>query len=163
MAREISGTGRVTVFPLLHMWPDVWGVAAYATTGHFGTTAAVGYIPIADVPDMSLLDVGARHSGINADRSAHAEWVLCTAWSSRTVAKPGAWDLPSAKWALDWDARAEPKGNQGNMYGHSELYVGRFHFLSDETTTDDKGNTRILDDEVRMKQARELLPQIARR
>jgi hypothetical protein len=147
MAREISGTSRVTMFPLLHMWPDVYGVAAYATTGHFGVIAAVGYIPIPEVPDMSLLDVGARHIGVNADRHAAAEWVLCTAWSARTVTKPGSLDIESADWSLEWEAKAEPKGNGGNMYGHSELYVGRF----------------ALADEVLMKQARELLPELARR
>lgn len=147
MAREISGTGRVTLFPLLHMWPDVWGVAAYATTGHFGITAAVGYIPIPEVPDMSLLDVAARHSSLNASRETHAEWVLCTAWSARTVLKPGSMDIASAEWSLEPDAKAEPKGNGGNMYGHSELHVGRF----------------TLADEVLMKQARDLLPDLARR
>ncbi|WP_405858515.1 hypothetical protein OG361_30225 [Streptomyces sp. NBC_00090] len=82
------------------------------------------------------------------------------AWSARAVAKPGCLDLPSAKWALEIDAHEKPKSNGGNMYGHSELYVGRFRLLSDETFTDEKGNTTILDDEVLMKQARELLPDL---
>ena len=60
------------------------------------------------------------------------------------------------------DAHAKPKSNGGNMYGHSELFVGRFRFLSDETFTDEKGNTTILDDEVLMKQARALLPELQR-
>lgn len=38
----MGDTGRVSVFPLLHMWPDTFGVTAYATTGHFGDTAVVG-------------------------------------------------------------------------------------------------------------------------
>lgn len=147
MAREISGTGRVTVFPLLHLFPDIWGVAAYATTGHFGITAAVGYIPIPEVPDMSLLDVAARHRPANDDRAGHTEWVLCTAWSARTVFKPGSLDLPEAEWSLEWDTKSSPKSNGGNMYGHSELYTGRFS----------------LADDVLMKQAMNLLPELARR
>ncbi|MFG2291990.1 hypothetical protein [Streptomyces sp. NPDC048603] len=157
MAREMTGQGRVTLFPLLHMWPDVYGVGAYASAGHFGTTAIVGYIPVPEVPDMSWMDVAARHLPPNADPAGRADWVLCTAWSSRTVPKPGSVELPGVAWALEVDARAEPRGNGGNMYGHSELYVGRF-MLTDGV--DDNGRPR--PHEVLMKQARELLPEVAR-
>ncbi|WP_369147114.1 hypothetical protein [Streptomyces sp. R44] len=153
----ISDVGRVTVFPLLHTWPDRYGVAAYATTGHFGITAVMGYIPIPAVADMSFLDIAARHSGVSASREAHAEWALCTAWSARTVAKPGSLDLYEVTWELEIEATASPKDV---IYGHRQLHVGRFRFLSDETVTEANGAVRILDDEDLMKQARAVLPEL---
>ncbi|MET9959266.1 hypothetical protein ABZ128_09285 [Streptomyces sp. NPDC006326] len=156
MAREMTGEGRVTLFPLLHMWPDVYGVGAYASAGHFGTTAIVGYIPIPEVPDVSWLDVAARHLPANADPAQRADWILCTAWSARTVPKPGSMNLPSVAWHLEIDARAEPRGNGGNMYGHGSLLVGRMTLVDG---VDDTGQPK--PDEVLMKQARELLPVLA--
>ncbi|MFK0231176.1 hypothetical protein ACIQUL_36030 [Streptomyces sp. NPDC090303] len=151
----ISDVGRVTLFPLLHTWPDRYGVAAYATTGHFGITAVLGYIPIPEVSDMSFLDIAARHSP--GGREAHASWALCTAWSARTVLKPGSLDVPDARWELEIESTATPAGV---IYGHRQVHTGRFRFLSDETVTEENGVVRILDDEVRMKQARELLPHL---
>lgn len=129
MARHIAGEGRVTVFPLLHTWPDIHGVVAYTTTGHFGDTAIMGYIPIPAVPDVSLIDVAARHLPPSVDRTAHASWVLCTGWSSRVAMKPSTLDLPDAKWELEIDATAAPKEA---VYGHSQLHVGRFTMPDDE-------------------------------
>ncbi|MEV4939629.1 hypothetical protein [Streptomyces zaomyceticus] len=153
----ISDTGRVTVFPLLHTWPDRYGVAAYATTGHFGITAVLGYIPIPSVADLSFLDVAARHSSVNASREAHAEWALCTAWSARTVAKPGFLDLHDVTWELEIESTASPKDV---IYGHRQVHTGRFRFLSDERVTEN-GSVRILDDEELMKHARAVLPEPA--
>lgn len=154
----ISDVGRVTVFPVLHTWPDRYGVAAYATTGHFGITAVLGYIPIPAVADLSFLDIAARHSSISAAREAHAEWALCTAWSARTVAKPGSLDLNEVTWELEIESTASPKDV---IYGHRQVHVGRFRFLSDETVTEN-GAVRILDDEELMKSARAVLPELAR-
>lgn len=121
MPRILSGTGRVTIFPLLHHWPDVFGVCAYAATGHFGVEAIVGYLPIPEVPDVHLMDVGARHSPHASD------WVLCTGWSSRAVAKPGTIDMPEAAWSLELDGSTRPNSAKdgATLYGHSQLHVGR--------------------------------------
>ncbi|MFE0378323.1 hypothetical protein ACFW1M_22695 [Streptomyces inhibens] len=116
MARNMSGTGRVTVFPLLHLWPDVFGAVAYTTTGLFGIDAVVAYIPVPEVPDVHIMDVGARHS-------PHAtDWVLCTGWSSRVVPKPGTVDLRDAEWELEVDGSSKP---DKTIYGHSQLHIGR--------------------------------------
>ncbi|MEV7282889.1 hypothetical protein [Streptomyces sp. NPDC093111] len=129
MARDIAGEGRVTIFRLLHNWPDnISGVVAYTTTGHFGDTAVMGYIPIPEVPDVSLLNVAARHLPLAAGQEAHAAWVLCTGWSSRTVMKPGTLDIPEAKWELEIDTTTAPKET---IYGHSRLLVGRFSMPDD--------------------------------
>ncbi|WP_411140221.1 hypothetical protein [Streptomyces sp. x-80] len=106
----------MTVFPLLHLWPDTFGVVAYTTAGHFGDTAIVGYVPVPEVPDVHLMDVGARHSPQATD------WVLCTGWSSRVVPKPGTLELPDTKWSLEVDASTEPAKP---IYGHQKLHVGR--------------------------------------
>lgn len=127
--RSISDVGRVTIFPLLHTWPDVYGVVAYTTTGHFGDTAVMGYIPIPEVPDVSLLDVAARHLPPSVDRTQHTAWVLCTGWSSRVAMKRGTLDLPEAKWELEIDHTTVPKEP---VYGHSRLHVGRFSMPDEE-------------------------------
>ncbi|MEU8543781.1 hypothetical protein AB0C52_27965 [Streptomyces sp. NPDC048717] len=129
MARSIADAGRVTLFPLLHTWPDVYGMVAYTTTGHFGDTAVMGYIPIPEVPDVSLLDVAARHLTVNADRAACASWALCTGWSARLVKKVGTLDLADTKWELEIDATTAPKEQ---VYGHNRLHVGRFSMPDDE-------------------------------
>ncbi|WP_374986257.1 hypothetical protein [Streptomyces fradiae] len=143
MAREMTGTGRVTLFPLLHVWPDVYGVGAYTTTGRFGATAIVGYIPIPEVPDMRFFDIAARHLPGSANDTALADWVLCTAWSARSVPKPGTLDLHAADWVFEWEARHDRDGV--SKYGHSDLYIGRLQ----------------LADEVLMKQAVATLPEPA--
>ncbi len=149
MAKSITGVGRVTVFPLLHRWPDTWGVVAYTTAGHFGDTAIVGYIPIADVPDVHLLEVAARHA-VGQSRRAHTEWVLCTGWSSRVVPKPRTLHLPETPWSLEVEETSEL---EATMYGHRHLRVGRFTL----TTAD-----HALPDEALMSQARDVLPERAR-
>lgn len=116
----MGDTGRVSVFPLLHMWPDAFGVAAYATTGRFGDTAVVGYLPLPEVPDTYLMDVAARHA------AQPTEWVLCLGWSSRVVPKPGGLDLREATWSLDVDGISEPAKP---VYGHSKLVVGRLSLV----------------------------------
>lgn len=112
----MTGQGRVNIFPLLHMWPDTYGVCAYTTTGRFGIEAVVGYIPLPELPDVHLMDVAARHS------PQATEWALCTGWSARSVAKPAQLDLPDASWTLEVDATTEPAKP---VYGHARLHTGR--------------------------------------
>ncbi|MCY0926283.1 hypothetical protein OTB20_08690 [Streptomyces sp. H27-H1] len=163
MAKEILGTSRVTLFPLLHLWPDTYGVAAYASYGHFGTSAVVGYIPIPEVPDISFMDVAARH--VSGAMSA-VNWVLCTGWSSRTVPKPDSLVLEDVQWHLQVDTRGDAEGDKGSgfMYGHSELYTGRFTLIDGVEEVEEVVNgaaskaRRLIVNEPLMKQAREVLP-----
>lgn len=115
MARMMTGVGRVTVFRLLHTWPDTFGAVAY-TTSDFGQTALIGYLPVPEVPDVRLMDVAASHAPQATD------WALCTGWSSRVVPKPGTLDLRDAPWALEVDGSTEPAKP---IYGHTKLHVGR--------------------------------------
>ncbi|MEU6702522.1 hypothetical protein [Streptomyces wuyuanensis] len=134
MARTVTGTGRVTVLPLLHMWPDKYCVLAYTAAGELGETAIVGYVPVPGVPDVSLLDVAARHEpqrlyGSNGDGFADACWLICTGWSGRGVPKPDTLDLKSAAWKLDVDRTVDLTKT---MYGYDQLHVGRLTLDDDE-------------------------------
>jgi len=128
MSREIHGTGRVTVFRLLHMWnPRRVAVVAYTSTGEAGTTAVVGYIPFPDIPDISLLDIAARHKAgalYGSKSSPEGCWVVCLGFSSRLVIKPDSIDHVSTSWSLAVDNTVEI----GGMYGYDRLTVGRFAF-----------------------------------
>ncbi|MER7814097.1 hypothetical protein [Streptomyces sp. NPDC096153] len=143
MATTVTGTGRVTVLPLLHMWPDRWCVLAYTSTGELGDTAVVGYVPVPGIPDVSLMDVAARHEpqrlyGSNAEGFADACWLICTGWSGRGMPKPGTLELRSAAWSLKPDRSLDLAKT---MYGYDRLHVGQF----------------ALDDEELMRQAQNVL------
>ncbi|WP_338671815.1 hypothetical protein V1460_02370 [Streptomyces sp. SCSIO 30461] len=128
MARTIEGTGRVTVLPLLHLWPDGYCVLAYTATGALGDTAVVGYVPVPGIPDVSLMDVAARHEpqrlygSSNGSDFAEARWLICTGWSGRGMPKPGTLELKAAAWQLDVDRTVELGKT---MYGYDRLHVGR--------------------------------------
>ncbi|WP_381797325.1 hypothetical protein [Streptomyces niveus] len=145
MTEPVTGTGRVTVLPLLHTWPDQYGILTYTTVGAFGETAVIGYIPIASIPDMPLLDIAARHQptrvygSAGGPRFADACWLMCVGWSGRVVSKPGTLELDDAEWSLERDSTTDLFKT---VYGHDRLLTGRV------TLTDPE----------RMAQARALLP-----
>ncbi|MFE9296613.1 hypothetical protein [Streptomyces niveus] len=149
MPMIVTGTGRVTVLPLLYTWPDQYGVLTYATSGAFGDTAIIGYVPIVEIPDMPLMDIAARHQPTRAYGSAggsgfaEACWLMCVGWSGRLIRKPGTLELTDAEWSLEVD-RTTKLGK--TMYGHDRLHVGRFTLTNPEL----------------MAQAREVLPARAR-
>ncbi|MFE1958894.1 hypothetical protein [Streptomyces sp. NPDC059479] len=129
MAGSVGGEGRVTVVRLLQRWPGRYGLVAYTTSGAYGETALVGYVPVPGVADLSLMDVAARHEpalmygSTGAEGFAEACWLISVGWSARTVPKPGTLELPHAAWTMDVD-RTIDLGVV--MYGHTRLHVGRF-------------------------------------
>lgn len=128
MTRIVTGSGRVTVLPLLHTWPDRYCVLIYTTSGAFGDTAIVAYVPIVDIPDMPLMDIAARHQPTRLYGSpggagfAEACWLMCVGWSGRLIRKPGTIELVDAAWSLEIDASIQLFKT---MYGHDQLHVGR--------------------------------------
>ncbi len=110
------------------MWnPRRVAILAYTSTGESRDTAAIGYIPFPDMPDVSLMDVAARHrpqSLYGSKSSPEGCWLACLGYSSRTVLKPGSIDHPEAAWAMQPDASADI----GGMYGYGKVVVGRFTF-----------------------------------
>lgn len=129
MVGTLVGEGRVTVVRLLQRWPGRYGVVAYTTSGVYGETALVGYVSVPGVPDLSLMDVAARHQPVlmygstGAEGFAEACWLISVGWSARTVPKPGTLELPHAAWAMEVERTVELGGV---MYGHTRLHVGRF-------------------------------------
>ncbi|WP_175410914.1 hypothetical protein [Streptomyces sp. TRM64462] len=128
MEPTVTGTGRVTILALLHTWPDQYCLLAYTSTGHFGDTAVVGHVPVPGHPEVSLMDVAARHApqrlyGSNeGDGFAQACWLVCVGWSARGTPKPGTADLPATAWTLRRDRTVE-LGRA--MYGHVRVHIGR--------------------------------------
>jgi hypothetical protein len=133
MAREIKDSGRVTVFKLLHMWsPRRVAIAVYTSTGNFGDTAVLGYIPFQEIPDVSLMDVASRHKPSalwGSNKSPEACWLICTGTSSRLVRKPGTLEYEDVAWSLETEASADLGST---MYGHKGVMVGRFRFEDPE-------------------------------
>jgi hypothetical protein len=137
MGSEQTGTGRVTVFPLTHHWPDRRCLVAYTTTGHFGTTAVVGVLPVPELEHPDLLEVAADHhpQGLYGARGGHeiacAGWVICTGWSARIGGSGPRLDLTDAGWRLRSDRRVELATP---MYGHDVLHTGTFALDDGELT-----------------------------
>ncbi|GAA1500267.1 hypothetical protein [Streptomyces synnematoformans] len=127
MGSEQTGTGRVTVFPLTHHWPDRRCLLAYTTTGHFGTTAIVGILPVPELEHPDLLAVAAAHhaQGLYGSRggpdNACASWVICTGWSARIGGSGPRLDIKNTDWHLRLNRRIE-LANQ--TYGHDLLHTG---------------------------------------
>ncbi|EST28535.1 MULTISPECIES: hypothetical protein [Streptomyces] len=135
MTRIVTGSGRVTVLPLLHTWPDRYGVLAYTTSGAFGDTAIVGYVPIVGIPDMPLMDIASRHQPARLYGSAggtgfaEACWLMCVGWSGRLIRKPGTLELADVAWSLEVDGTTNLFKT---MYGHEQLHVGRITLADPE-------------------------------
>ncbi|MFJ3948957.1 hypothetical protein ACIPXV_02660 [Streptomyces libani] len=139
MARGITGTSQVTVFPLLHRWSELHNspmgrcIVAYASTGEGGADAVIGVIPRPDLVDgtPTLMDVAARHepSGYGPKGpNAYGSWLTCLGWSARVTPKPGTLNIPSAAWELDVHQTVrslQPQGTTAkSVYGHVNVHVG---------------------------------------
>lgn len=139
MAKDMSGTGRLTIFPLLHDW--VTGsqcVLAYTTTDG-GLTAVLGVIPVEgnEFEPGDLVALGGRHGFVGEWKGSHEQrcacWLACTGAGSRTVRKPGTIDVPAAEWALDMVRTVDL---DSAYYGHTRVAAGRMT-LADEALAEE--------------------------
>lgn len=143
MAKPLSGTGRVTIFPFLHDWETGSRCVLAYTTTDSGLTAVLGVIPVeGNVHEPGdLFALAARHHFIGEWKGSHEQrcgcWLACTGSGSRTVRKPGTIDA-EVGWTVDM-ARAVDLDSP--YYGHQRVYAGRI----------------TLDDEALMEQARALV------
>ena len=135
MAKPLSGTGRVTIFPLLHDWETSSRcVLAYTTTDN-GLTAVVGVIPVeGNVHEPGdLFALAGRHGFIGEWKGSHEQrcacWLACTGSSSRTVQKAGTIDVPAAAWSLDM---ARSVDLDSPYYGHARVVAGRMTLADPE-------------------------------
>ncbi|MER5883057.1 hypothetical protein ABT160_04440 [Streptomyces sp. NPDC001941] len=131
MAQDIFGTGRVTVFSLIHTWPDLRAAVAYATTGHFGDTAVLGVIPVPNNVHEpgDLFAIAGKHEPTKLYGQPHnhatAAWLACTGFSSRLTPKPNTIDLDNVSWRLDMVTK---RTMDKNLYGHEHVAAGRLTF-----------------------------------
>lgn len=141
MARGMSDTSRVTVFPLLHRWSELHNgpmgrcIVAYAESGEGGVDAVLGVVLRPDLVDgtPSLMDVAARHepSGYGPKGpNAYGSWLACLGWSARVTPKRGQLNIPTASWELDVHQSVrnlQPQGTTAkSVYGHVNVHVGAF-------------------------------------
>jgi hypothetical protein len=135
--QEIKGHGRITVVPFLHDWQtSARCVLAYTTTGHFGSTAVLGVVPVegnvAEPGDLFAMagrhDPGRLYGGMTPDEQ-RAAWLACTGFSERLMGAPKGFDI-TAEWSLDM-ARTVTL-SKGAMYGHSKVAAGRMRIIDEE-------------------------------
>lgn len=128
--RTINGHGRITVFPLLHSWPDNWCVMAY-TSYDTGAVAVLGLIPVEGnvFEPGNLFALAHRHSpdkvGDWRGPGEHAAccWLTCLGSSARAIPNPDSFTV-IADWQLDLD---QAEKVDGTMFGHSRVETGRIH------------------------------------
>lgn len=135
--QEIKGTGRITVVPVLHDWQtSARCVLAYTTTGHFGSTAVLGVVPVegneAEPGDLFAMagrhDPGRLYGGMPPEEQ-RAAWLACTGWSARLMGAPKGFEV-TTEWSLDM-GRTVTLTKQA-VYGHSMVTAGRMRIVDEE-------------------------------
>ncbi|MDX3260817.1 hypothetical protein PV336_16490 [Streptomyces sp. MI02-2A] len=134
MARDIAGSGRVTIFPFIHDWETGSRCVLAYTTTDGGVTAVLGVIPVEGnvLEPGDLFAMGGRHGFIGEWKGDHKQrcgcWLACTGSGSRTVKKAETIDELDVEWSLDM---AQAVDLDGPYYGHLRVVAGRFA-LADE-------------------------------
>lgn len=128
MAKSMTGTGRVTIFPFLHDWETGSRCVLAYTSMDVGLTAVVGVIPVdGNVHEPGdLLALAGRHGFISEWKGSHEQrcacWLVCTGSGSRMVPKPGTIDVPNTRWTVDM---ARTVDLASPYYGHQRVLAGR--------------------------------------
>jgi hypothetical protein len=128
MARNLSGTARVTVFPMLHDWETGSRCVLSYTTTDGGLTAVLGVIPVEGntLEPGDLFALAGRHGFVGEWKGTHEQrcacWLACTGAGSRTVRKPGTIDVPHTAWSLDMTRAVDL---DTAYYGHLRVVAGR--------------------------------------
>ena len=134
MAKPLSGTGRVTIFPLLHDWETGSRCVLAYTTTDGGLTAVLGVIPVEGntLEPGDLLATAGRHGFIGEWKGSHEQrcgcWLASVGSGSRTVRKPSTIDVPDTDWAVDMTRAVNL---DSPYYGHGRVVAGRMA-LADE-------------------------------
>ncbi|MFJ9423436.1 hypothetical protein [Streptomyces sp. NPDC101249] len=126
--REITGSGRVTIFPFLHDWETGSRCVLAYTTTDGGFTAVMGVIPVEGnvLEPGDLFAMAGRHGFIGEWKGAHEQrcgcWLACTGSGSRMVRKAGTIDVTDTAWSMDM---ARTVDLDSAYYGHSRVMAGR--------------------------------------
>lgn len=134
MAQNLVGTGRVTIFPVLHDWETGSQCVLTYTTMDGGLTAVLGVLPVEGnvLKPGDLFALAGRMGFIGEWKGDHKQragcWLACTGAGSRTVRKPGTIDVPATAWSLDMASSVDLATP---YYGHSRVLAGRMT-LADE-------------------------------
>ncbi|WP_051854085.1 MULTISPECIES: hypothetical protein [unclassified Streptomyces] len=135
MAKDMTGAGRVTIFPFLHDWETSSRCVLAYTTTDGGLTAVLGVIPVeGNVHEPGdLFALAGRHAFIGEWKGSHEQrsgcWLACTGSGSRTVRKAGTIDVSETKWHLDM---ARSVDLDSPYYGHSRVIAGRLTLADTE-------------------------------
>lgn len=135
MARDMTGRGRVTIFPFLHDWETGSRCVLAYTTTDGGLTAVLGVIPVdGNVHEPGdLFAMAGRHNFIGEWKGSHEQrcgcWLACLGSGSRTVRKAHTIDVLDAEWSVDM-ARAVDLDSP--YYGHQRVYAGRLALADGE-------------------------------
>ncbi|MEU1008215.1 hypothetical protein [Streptomyces sp. NPDC005890] len=135
MAKDMTGLGRVTIFPFLHDWETGSRCVLAYTTTDGGLTAVLGVIPVeGNVHEPGdLFAMAGRHGFIGEWKGSHEQrsacWLACTGSGSRTVRKADTIDVPETKWTLDM---ARSVDMDSPYYGHARVAAGRFTLADTE-------------------------------
>ncbi|KUN03129.1 hypothetical protein AQI95_24530 [Streptomyces yokosukanensis] len=128
MAKDMSGTGRVTIFPLLHDWETSSRCVLVYTTADNGMTAVLGVIPVeGNVHEPGdLFALAGRHGFIGEWKGSHEQrcgcWLVATGAGSRMVRKAGTIEVPQTEWSLDMVRSVDLDGTYA---GHVRVAAGR--------------------------------------
>jgi hypothetical protein len=134
MAKDMHGTGRVTIFPFLHDWETGSRCVLAYTTTDGGLTAVLGVIPIEgnQFEPGDLFAMAARHAFIGEWKGSHEQrcgcWLACLGSGSRTVRKTNTIDVANTAWTVDM-ARAVDLDSP--YYGHLRVHAGRLTLADD--------------------------------
>ena len=135
MPRELSGTGRVTIFPLLHDWETGSRCVFTYTTTNGGYTAVVGVIPVeGNVHEPGdLFALAGRHGFIGEWKGSHEQrcgcWLVCTGHGALVTTNPYGIYVPETTWHLDMARTVELEGTYA---GHTSVTAGRMRLEDSE-------------------------------
>ncbi|GGV76496.1 hypothetical protein GCM10010294_42860 [Streptomyces griseoloalbus] len=138
MARNTAGSGRLTIFSMLHDWETGSRCVLAYTTTDGGLTAVLGVIPVEgnQFEPGDLFALAGRHGFIGEWKGDHRQrcgcWLACIGSGSRTVLKPGTIDVPSTSWSLDM---VQAVDLDSAYYGHQRVVAGRMT-LADPALTE---------------------------
>lgn len=137
MARNLTGHGRVTIFPLLHDWETGSQCVLAYTSMDDGYVAVVGVIPVdGNVHEPGdLFALAGRHGFIGEWKGSHEQrcgcWLIATGTGALRVPKPDTVTIETT-WSLDMVKTVDLETTYA---GHTRIAAGRMSLADAELET----------------------------